>query len=90
MARLILFRDRGPRVDEETLKSICWCGLSKTYPYCSGMHIHITDEDEEKIYVYDSKGNRIGAVAKIILEDGREIDPAAIYMQRRNPRVPQG
>jgi len=38
------------------------CGLSKKYPYCDGSHIKTRDEEEGKIYIYDSQGTRIGEI----------------------------
>ncbi len=81
MARIIVFKDKGPSYDKDVLKSICRCGLSKTYPYCSGFHISIIDEDDNSFYVYDSRGRRLGPVHRIVLESGEEIDPRDIYSQ---------
>jgi CDGSH-type Zn-finger protein len=38
------------------------CGLSDTYPICSGKHRLVGDEEEGRVYVYDQGGNRLGTV----------------------------
>ncbi|KUO79653.1 MAG: hypothetical protein AT714_07825 [Vulcanisaeta sp. OSP_8] len=41
---------------------ICMCGLSDTYPICSGKHKLVRDEDERSVYIYDQTGNRLGTI----------------------------
>lgn len=79
MPRLILFKSKTPFYDEEKHATICRCGLSKTYPYCSGVRINVADEEEEFIYLYDEGGRGLGKVKWIVLEDGGRIDPRCIY-----------
>lgn len=38
------------------------CGLSDTYPICSGKHKLVRDEEDNKVYAYDQNGNRLGAI----------------------------
>lgn len=81
MARLVLTEGKGPlifRLEDGSTISICTCGLSKTFPLCSGKHIMIQDEDSEQVYVYGDDYRRLGAVKLIVTEDGREINPKNI------------
>lgn len=85
MARLVLFRGKGPvpakMVDGSTMW-FCSCGMSRTFPFCSGAHIHVQDEEDDAVYVYDGSGRRIRRVAKIVLEDGSEVDPREIMARK--------
>ncbi|MCE4607462.1 MAG: CDGSH iron-sulfur domain-containing protein, partial [Caldisphaeraceae archaeon] len=78
MPRLILFKSKTTFYDEEKHATICRCGLSKTYPYCSGAHINVADEKEKSIYLYDKEDRRLGKVKWIVLEDGGRMDPRCI------------
>ena len=76
MPRLIMFARKGPyqgTLPDGSKAWFCGCGLSTTYPFCSGRHIHASDEDEEKLYLYTVSGERLGPVREIVLEDGTRI-----------------
>jgi CDGSH iron-sulfur domain-containing protein 3 len=38
---------------------ICMCGLSVNQPFCDESHKKTADEEDNKIYAYEKKGNRI-------------------------------
>ena len=61
MARLIKHDAQSPTIIKEGDKTIaiCICGLSSNKPYCDGSHAKTRDEEKDKIYVYDSAGNRV-------------------------------
>jgi len=85
MARLVLVEGMGPlrfRLEDGSTISICTCGLSKTFPLCSGKHVMIQDEDPKSIYIYDDDYNRFGVVDRITTIDGREISPQNIKKLR--------
>ncbi len=71
MARIVVFTGRGPKpvklVDGRVV-SICTCGLSKTFPFCSGAHVHVSGEKEGEVYVYD--GLRRVRVTGVETEEG--------------------
>ncbi|MCE4613854.1 MAG: hypothetical protein F7C07_08535 [Desulfurococcales archaeon] len=52
--------------------AICMCGLSDTYPLCSGKHAITADEEDEVVYFYDPNKNRAGKASKIVLEEGEK------------------
>jgi CDGSH-type Zn-finger protein len=39
------------------------CGLSDTYPICSGKHRLVAREDDSTLHVYDQNGNAIGTLS---------------------------
>ncbi|MFP3281616.1 MAG: CDGSH iron-sulfur domain-containing protein, partial [Caldivirga sp.] len=55
MARLIVHTAKGPyihRLPSGEVVAICMCGLSDKYPFCSGKHKLVQDEDANKVYTY--------------------------------------
>jgi len=60
MARLVRREANGPMEIKvgNSSKWICMCGLSKNQPYCDGSHRTTLDEEEGKVYVYNSDGTR--------------------------------
>jgi len=53
MARLIVHTAKGPyihRLPSGEVVAICMCGLSDKYPFCSGKHKLVQDEDANKVY----------------------------------------
>lgn len=61
--RIIVHTAKGPKAyktpNGETIY-ICMCGLSQTYPICHGDHARVRNEEDNKVYIYDQQGNRIG------------------------------
>ena len=59
MARLVKKENKGPLGVKVGTKSmwICMCGLSNNLPFCDESHKRIEDEEDDKIYVYENKGN---------------------------------
>ncbi len=77
MPRLLVFKHKNPlevELVDGTRIVVCGCGLSDTFPFCSGKHILIQDEDEDKIYVYDEKAERLGEVDSIIVKERGKVD----------------
>jgi len=74
MARLVRFRGKGPIPVGDPPVAVCACGLSKTFPFCSGAHIKIQDEDDDETYVYDRRGRRVGKVFKIKMEEDLDVE----------------
>ncbi len=56
MARLVLFKSKGPVLVGDPPVAICGCGLSKKWPYCTGAHIHVAGEEEGAVYAYNGSG----------------------------------
>ncbi|MCE4624411.1 MAG: CDGSH iron-sulfur domain-containing protein [Desulfurococcales archaeon] len=82
MARLVLFKGKGPRLVKLSDGShimVCTCGLSETFPFCSGKHILIQDEGDDEVYAYNNKRQRLGKIKSIVLEGGEEIDPEMLH-----------
>ena len=54
MARLVEHSEKAPKeikVGGES-KWICMCGLSKSKPFCDGLHKQTAGEEEGKLYRY--------------------------------------
>ncbi len=81
MARLVRFKGKGPILIGNPPIAICNCGLSKTFPYCSGAHIKTVLEEDDETVIYDKRGNLIGIIKSIKLKTGEEIKPDTIYTQ---------
>jgi CDGSH-type Zn-finger protein len=59
MARLVKKEYKGPlgiNVGTKTMW-ICMCGLSCNQPFCDESHKKTADEEDNKIYAYEKKGN---------------------------------
>ena len=59
MARLVKKEYKGPlgiNVGAKTMW-ICMCGLSCNQPFCDESHEKTADEEDNKIYAYEKKGN---------------------------------
>lgn len=81
MARLVLVNGMGPlsfKLEDGSTLSVCTCGLSKTFPLCSGKHVMIQDEDKRTVYVYNDNYERLGEVKYIYTIDGERINPRNI------------
>jgi CDGSH-type Zn-finger protein len=66
MARIVIHTAKRPyrHVTERGEEVwICTCGLSDTYPICSGKHRLVAREDDSALHVYDQNGNAIGTVS---------------------------
>ncbi len=61
MGRIVLHERNRPYVVKVGDKELhlCGCGLSENKPYCDGHHMKTTNEDKNKVYLYDHEGNRI-------------------------------
>lgn len=56
MARIVKHEEKSPmevKVGEES-KYICMCGLSANKPFCDGAHKQTADEEEGKLYSYET------------------------------------
>jgi CDGSH-type Zn-finger protein len=61
LARLVKKDYKGPMEIKIGTKSI-WlsmCGLSTNQPYCNNSHKKTVDEEDNKIYAYEKKGDKI-------------------------------
>lgn len=63
MARKVVLKAKNPlKVGD---KWICRCGLAKGWseeeamPFCDGSHTKARQEEDGKIYTYDTEGNQI-------------------------------
>ncbi len=67
MARIVIHTAKRPyrHVTEKGEEVwICMCGLSDTYPICSGKHRLVAREGDDSLHLYDQKGNAIGTVSE--------------------------
>ncbi len=65
MARIVIHTAKRPyrHVTEKGEEVwICMCGLSDTYPICSGKHRLVARETDGPIHIYDQNGNAIGTI----------------------------
>ncbi|WP_069807158.1 CDGSH iron-sulfur domain-containing protein [Vulcanisaeta thermophila] len=63
--RVVLHTRKGPyeyKTPSGESVWICMCGLSDTYPICSGKHRLVADEKENEVYLYTQDGKRIGVI----------------------------
>ena len=66
MARIVIHTAKRPHrhVTEKGEEVwICMCGLSDTYPICSGKHRLVAREGDDSLHLYDQNGNAIGTVS---------------------------
>jgi len=85
VARLVRIEGKGPIPVGDPPVYVCGCGLTKAFPYCTGAHIHVADEEPGETYVYDSGGNRLGPVAGVRLRGGDVIGPEGLYTPKPKP-----
>jgi len=70
MTRLVKFSKKEPlpiEIADNKKVWICMCGLSEKFPYCSGKHKLLKDEQDDKLYFYDDDYQR-KQVKEIIFE----------------------
>jgi CDGSH-type Zn-finger protein len=75
MARIVIHTKKAPylyKTPKGDVVAICMCGLSDTYPLCSGKHTITTDEEDDIVYFYDPNKKRVGRATKVTLEDGEK------------------
>ena len=75
MARLTRHEETEPKpikVGGETVW-ICRCGLTKNEPYCDNSHELCKDEDDDFLYEYTEKGERIALGKKVSSAEDDEI-----------------
>ncbi|MCS7117993.1 MAG: CDGSH iron-sulfur domain-containing protein [Thaumarchaeota archaeon] len=68
MARLVVHTGKRPyrHVTEKGDEVwICMCGLSETYPLCSGKHRVVARESDNEHLMYDQRGEPIGQATGI-------------------------
>ena len=66
MARIVIHTAKRPHrhvTDKGEEVWICMCGLSDTYPICSGKHRLVAREKDDEIHLYDQHGNQIAVVS---------------------------
>lgn len=52
MPRLVKKTGKGPMMVGD--KKICMCGLTQNEPFCDKSHLKVQDEDDSKLYWYES------------------------------------
>ena len=81
MARIVVHTRKAPyiyKTPKGDVVAICMCGLSDTYPLCSGKHAVTADEEEGVVYFYDPGKSRVGKASKIVLEEGEKNPEEAV------------
>ncbi len=74
LARIIVFKEKQPKIIKGPggeIISVCMCGLTDLYPFCTGKHIHINEEDKE-LYAYDKNANSLGKIRIKDASNGQE------------------
>jgi len=79
VARLVRLEGKGPIPVGDPPVYVCGCGLTKAFPYCTGAHIHVADEEDGKTYLYGLDGRRLGPAEAVRLEDGRDVPAGDLY-----------
>ena len=60
MVRYVIKEGKGPmevKVGNDS-KWICMCGLSQNQPFCDGAHKKTLNEEDGKVYKYNTDGTR--------------------------------
>lgn len=75
LARIIVFKDKQPKTIKGPggeIINVCMCGLTDLYPFCTGKHIHISEEDKE-LYAYDKDANPLGKISIKNIDNDQEL-----------------